>query len=38
MSVRKMGRVALFGSRRRGGATDEYDILFQLLAETLDGH
>jgi len=38
VSVCKMGRVALSGSRRRAGATDEYDILSHLLVETLDGH
>jgi hypothetical protein len=33
-----MGRVALSGSRRRAGVRGEYDILSQLLVETLDGH
>ena len=36
--VRKMGRVALSGSRRRAGARGEYDILSRPLVETLDGH
>ena len=32
-----MSQVVLSGSRRRGGATDEYDILSQHLVKTLDG-
>ena len=38
MSVRKTNLVALSGSRRRVGATDEYDILSQLPVDFLDGH
>jgi hypothetical protein len=32
-----LGQVVLSGSRRRAGATDEYDILSQRLVKTLDG-
>ena len=38
MPVRKMDRVVFVVFRLHAGAGDEYDVLSQLLVETLDCH